>query len=66
MPHVNDAEQPIAIERAIRMLRISSNTRVDVLIDVIGTNEGQLNVHSAPSDPDDEDTREGFVRSRED
>ncbi len=52
MPHVPDAERTFAVERAVRILQIGSHLDVDILVDVIDTNEEQLAVvHAEPSDP---------------
>jgi len=53
MPHVPDAERRAAVLRAIRFFNISSRDSVEQLMQIINTDEEQLNVHTSPSDPED-------------
>lgn len=50
LPHVRQpTELRAAVERAIRTIGISSKTPVRTIVEIIDTDEGQLDVHSAPS-----------------
>ncbi len=65
IPHVEeDSERRSAVERTVNAVKISSELSIEDLLLIISTNEEQLGVHSAPSDPQ-EDQQQGFVRSQD-
>lgn len=53
MPYVPNTERRAAVMRAIRFFNISAKDSVEQLLQIINTDEEQLNVHSSPSDPED-------------
>lgn len=52
IPHVESAEREAAVRRAVMTVGAKSALSVQVLIELIATNEAALAVHSAPSDVD--------------
>ncbi|MBP7114411.1 MAG: hypothetical protein KBA40_03085 [Candidatus Peribacteraceae bacterium] len=50
LPHVKIEERPFAVRRAIQQLGITSRDRVEVLVEVIDTNDAQIDVHGKASD----------------
>ena len=55
LKNISSEERRFAVERAVRMVGVTTSTEVNALIDIIETNEAQLGVHSEPSDPNDID-----------
>lgn len=48
--HVPDNERRAAIQRAVEQIGVSASLSVEDLLTIIATNEGSVDVHSAPSD----------------